>query len=96
MTKIISPPSLSLLGLLCGIATGLGWFWVRADKLVAVALARPRSVALSAEKAKGWDFWTVEVDSLASELKDEKARLKKEGEDLDLRTARIASDRQEL
>jgi len=96
MTRIISPFSVSLLGLLCGVATGLGWFWVRADKMVALALARPRPAALSAEKAKGWDFWTVEVDNLASELKDERARLKKESEELDLRSARIASDRQEL
>ena len=96
MIRIISPLSVSLMGLILGAATGIGWFWVRADKMVALALARPRPAAQSAEKAKGWDFWTVEVDNLASELKDEKARLKKEEEDLDLRSARAASDRQEL
>jgi flagellar motility protein MotE (MotC chaperone) len=96
MTRIVSPLSVSVLGLLCGIASGLGWFWLRADKMVALALARPRPLAQSVEKSKGWDFWTIEVDSLASELKQEKANLKKQEDDLDLRTARITSDRQEL
>jgi flagellar motility protein MotE (MotC chaperone) len=96
MTRILSPLTVSLIGLIGGIAVGVGWFYVRADKMVALALFRSHPMALSAEKAKGWDFWTVEVDNLASELKDEKARLKKEAEDLDLRAARIGSDRQEL
>lgn len=96
MTRLISPLTVSILGLFVGAATGLGWFWVRADCLVAVALAHARPVSASTVKSKGWDFWTVEIDSLASELKDEKARVKKEEEDLDQRTVRIASDRQEL
>jgi flagellar motility protein MotE (MotC chaperone) len=96
MTKIASPLTLSILGLLFGVAAGLAWFWLRADKMVALALARPRASAMASERSKGWDFWTVEIDNLASELRDQRARLKKEENDLDLRTARITSDRQEL
>jgi|HubBroStandDraft_1064217.scaffolds.fasta_scaffold117425_2 flagellar motility protein MotE (MotC chaperone) len=95
-TRIASPLSLSLVGLIAGIASGLGWFWLRADCLVEVALARAHSAGKVADKSKGWDFWTIEIDSLASELKDEKARVRNEEEQLDQRTARLASDRQEL
>jgi flagellar motility protein MotE (MotC chaperone) len=96
MTRILSPLTLSMIGLLWGVAAGLGWFWVRADSLVALALAKAHPAEKVSEKSKGWDFWTVEVDNLASELKDEKARVKKEEEQLDLRSARLTSDRQEL
>ncbi|MFY9924498.1 MAG: hypothetical protein WCA95_07600 [Opitutaceae bacterium] len=96
MTKIATPLTVSILGLVAGLAIGLGWFWVRADKMVALALARPRPSAMAKERTKGWDFWTVEIDSLASELKDGKVRLKRQEDDLDLRAARITSDRQEL
>jgi flagellar motility protein MotE (MotC chaperone) len=96
MNRILSPLVVSVLGLLWGAATGLGWFWVRADCLVKVALAQARAAPKANEKSKSWDFWTVEIDNLTSELKDEKARVKNEEEQLDVRTARIASDRQEL
>jgi flagellar motility protein MotE (MotC chaperone) len=96
MNRILSPLVVSFLGLLWGAATGLGWFWVRADCLVKVALAQARAAPKATEKSKGWDFWTVEIDNLTSELKEEKARVKNEEEQLDVRTARITSDRQEL
>ncbi len=96
MNRILSPLVVSVLGLLWGAATGLGWFWVRADCLVKVALAQARATPKATEKSKGWDFWTAEIDNLTSELKEEKARVKNEEEQLDVRTARIASDRQEL
>ena len=96
MTRIISPLSVAILGLLGGVAAGLSWFWVRADCMVEVAQARPRAADSSAGKAKEWDFWSVEIDNLASELKDEKLRVKKQEADVGLRSVRLASDRQEL
>lgn len=96
MTRIISPLLVSILGLLGGVFAGLSWFWVRADCLVELALARPQAAELAAGKTKIWDFWSVEIDNLATELKEEKARVRKEEEDIGLRTARMASDRQEL
>jgi flagellar motility protein MotE (MotC chaperone) len=96
MNRILSPTVVSILGLLWGVATGLGWFWVRADSLVALALVKAHAVAKGTEKSKGWDFWSVELDNLASELKDEKTRVKMEEEQLEQKTARLSSDRQEL
>jgi|SRR5579871_3041491 len=96
MNKILSPTVVSILGLFWGIATGLGWFWVRADSMVAVALAHAQVASKDGEKNKGWDFWSVELDTLASELKEEKSRVKLQEEELEQKTARITSDRQEL
>ncbi|HEY1764005.1 MAG TPA: hypothetical protein VGF85_03715 [Opitutaceae bacterium] len=96
MNKILSPTVVSILGLLWGVATGVGWFWVRADSIVAVALAHAEAASKGAEKNKGWDFWSVDLDTLASELKDEKSRVKLEEEQLEQKTARVTSDRQEL
>jgi len=97
MSRLRSPLVVGLLGLLSGSATGLAWFWLHAQTLV--AKLPPRAVAsrvTAEEKAKGWDFWTIEIDNLSSELKDEKARLRQESEQLDLRAARLASEREDL
>jgi flagellar motility protein MotE (MotC chaperone) len=96
MSKILSPFTVSILGLLWGVFSGLCWFYARADSLVEVALARKPPAEASVAKARQWDFWSVEIDNLASELKDEKARLQKEEESLGLKSARMAADRQEL
>lgn len=45
---------------------------------------------------RGWDFWTVEMDNLSNELRDERARLRKQVESLDARATRLASEEKEL
>ncbi|MBI2511234.1 MAG: hypothetical protein HYV96_04605 [Opitutae bacterium] len=96
MTKLAQNPAfVAVLGLVFGLAAGLGWFWRAGDLLVAHALAVRATVAKK-EKAQGWDFWTIEIDNLASELKGEKERLRKQSEQLDLRTARLNAEQQEL
>jgi len=85
-----------MLGLLSGVFAGLSWFWIRADCLVEVALMKARHVETAAGKTKDWDVWSVEIDKLSSELRDAKARVQKEEDDMGLKTARIVSDRQEL
>ncbi|MBL9215145.1 MAG: hypothetical protein JNG83_06685 [Opitutaceae bacterium] len=95
--RLQHPALLSTLALVAGLATGLGWLWKSGDLLVASALAAlPRADAPAPEKEKGWDFWTVEIDNLASELKGEKERLRQQHEQLDLRAARLAAEQQEL
>ncbi len=96
MTKLVQNPAVvATLGLLFGLAAGLGWFWRAADVLVTHALA-VRVSAAKQQKAQGWDFWTIEIDNLASELKGEKERLRKHAEQLDLRAARLNAEQQEL
>ncbi|MBI2516378.1 MAG: hypothetical protein HYV95_05625 [Opitutae bacterium] len=96
LLKLVSSPSLvAVLGVLAGVAVGLGWFWRVGEILVTQAVAA-RVVAAKEKKTQGWDFWTIEIDNLASELKEEKGRLKKQSEALDQRAVRLTAEQQEL
>jgi flagellar motility protein MotE (MotC chaperone) len=84
---------LALLGSLAGPYT----FWRTADRLLTQRAARREQARVDRQqKEKGWDFWTLAIDNLTSELKEEKARLRQQAEQLDQRTARLAAERQEL
>lgn len=96
MTKLVQNPAVvAALALVFGLAAGLGWFWRMGDVLVS-HVAAVRAAAVKQQKVQGWDFWTIEIDNLASELKDEKERLRKYAEQLDLRSARLTAEQQEL
>ena len=97
MTKLATNPALvALLGILAGSAVGLFWFWRSASLLVQAAIeARPAPVVAEG-KDHGWDFWTIEIDGLAAELKDEKARLRQQADGLNQRSARLDSEQAEL
>ena len=96
MTKVAQNPAVvATLGLVFGLAAGLAWFWRAGELMIAQAVAARATVATK-QKAQGWDFWTIEIDNLASELKGEKERLRKLSEQLDLRGSRLNSEREEL
>ncbi|MBX3738998.1 MAG: hypothetical protein KF715_20055 [Candidatus Didemnitutus sp.] len=96
MTKLVQNPAVVvILALLSGMAAGLGWFWRAGDAIIAHAAA-VRAAATKTQKAQGWDFWTIEIDNLAAELKGEKERLRKQAEQLDQRAARLSAEQQEL
>jgi flagellar motility protein MotE (MotC chaperone) len=97
MNKLLTNPALvAALGVLSGTAVGLGWFWRAANVLVDHAIqALPVAVEVEG-KSQGWDFWTIEIDGLSSELKEERARLRQQAETLNQRAARLASEQQEL
>ncbi len=97
MNKVASNPAfVALLGILAGTAVGLGWFWRAGEVLVAHAIAAIPQVHEVEGKAQGWDFWTIEIEGLSSELKEEKARLRQQSDLLNQRAARLASEQQEL
>lgn len=96
MKKLLfSPLPVAVVALLVGIGIGLGWFLHASDALL-LRVAADHAKAKVSERTQGWDFWTIEIDNLAAELKDEKARLKKQSEQMDLRAARMAAEQQEL
>lgn len=93
------PLLLAVFGFVAGLAVGPAWFWIRADGMVSEAVVARRLAALQKDqqqRSQGWNFWTVEIDELAKELKDDKARLRKQSDLLDQRQARIEAERQEL
>jgi len=96
MTKILSNPAIiTVFAVLAGLAGGLVPLWRASQVLVAQAM-KGHVVKTNHLKDQGWDFWTIEVDNLASELKDEKARMTKLSEQLDLRAARLNAEQKEL
>src|SRR4051794_24835521 len=97
MNKLAANPIVVLvLGLVLGTGTGLVWFWKCAAPLVAEARMARAKAAEPVKPDAPWDFWTIEIENLASELKDQKIVLKKREEDLTLREARFVAERKEL
>ena len=96
MKLLLSPVALILLGLLSGLGTGLGWFWHAANPLVAAALARHAAQVEARKPAAPWGFWTIEIENVASELKEERARVKQQADQLTQRETRLVAERQEL
>jgi len=97
MNKVLSNPALiAALGIFSGTLVGLGWFWRAGEILMAHAIASIPAPVVVEGKAQGWDFWTIEIEGLSSELKEERARLRSQAEGLNQRAARLASEQQEL
>ena len=97
MKKLASNPIvLIVLGLLLGVGSGLGWFWAAAAPLVREARAARATKVGSTKPDAPWDFWTIEIENVANELKDVRAMLKKREEELTAREARLVAERQEL
>ena len=97
MTKLATNPALvALLGILAGSAVGLAWFWRAASVMIQQVIESRPAPVVAEGKEHGWDFWTIEIDGLAAELKDEKARLRQQADGLNQRAARLESEQAEL
>ena len=98
MKKLASPMVAAILGLVLGLGTGLFTFY-RAAQVVfdrAVSMAPHKDKLINEERERGWNFWTIEIEELANELKGERDRIHKQGEQLDRREAQLVAERQEL
>ncbi|HUG11277.1 MAG TPA: hypothetical protein VMM36_09700 [Opitutaceae bacterium] len=97
MNRLLQNPiAVIVIGLLSGAATGLYTFWHAAEAAVARAAVIVVPHEVEEQRAQGWDFWTIEIDSLANELKEEKARQQKLAGELEQRAGRLAAEEQEL
>jgi flagellar motility protein MotE (MotC chaperone) len=102
IARLLSPLPAALFALLLALAAGPLWFYFKTDEVIGrIIVARQAQLAAKAEvlterKAQGWDFWTIEMENLSNELKEEKKRLQQQSDQLDQRAGRIAADRQEL
>jgi flagellar motility protein MotE (MotC chaperone) len=97
MNKVIGNPAVvAVLGIISGTLVGLGWFWRAGEVLMARAIASIPPPVVAEGKAQGWDFWTIEIEGLSSELKEERSRLRAQADQLNQRAARLASEQQEL
>ena len=98
MTTLRNPFVTAGMGLILSLAVGLFMFWRTAGVLAVEAVnARAKALAESQpKKEKGWDFWTIEIENLSNELKEERARMRKQAELFEQREAHIAAERKEL
>lgn len=97
MTALRNPFLSATLGLLLSVAVGLAMFWRAALPLLSGAInTRLKAAAALPRKERGWDFWTIEIENLSNELKEERARLRKQSDTLDQREARIVAEQKEL
>jgi flagellar motility protein MotE (MotC chaperone) len=100
--RLPNPLIVAIAALLLAVAAAAGSFWLKADIVVANVLkSRREHLAVAAAKvaevrAQGWDFWTIEVSNLETELRDEKLSVLKKEDQLAQQQARIAAERQEL
>src|SRR5688572_10044809 len=98
MTTLRNPFVTAGMGLILSLGVGLYLFWRTAGVLVTEAIevqAKAHAASLP-KKEKGWDFWTIEIENLSNELKEERARLRKEADLFEQREARLAAERKEL
>jgi flagellar motility protein MotE (MotC chaperone) len=96
INRLASPVVTSLIGVLLSVAVGLAATWRTLDALVHQAVVQRANKPISEFKKKGWDFWTIEIENLSSELNEDRARLNKRIAELDQREARIAAGEKEL
>lgn len=97
--KLQNPIVVTALSLVLSIGLGVGLTWrMLGELIVKVASAvKPEVPAETAElRAKGWDFWTIEIENLSNELKGERVRMKKQAELLDQRAARLVTEEKEF
>lgn len=97
MNFLRNPIITAAAGLLLAIAIGVATFWRAGSAIVAAEIElREKAAAALPKKEKGWDFWTIEIENLSGELKEERARLRKQIELFEQREARMAAERKEL
>lgn len=97
MSKLLTNPVVvAVCGVLAGLTAGLLPLWKAGETLLAQVPPPKAADPIVEQRVQGWDFWTIEIDGLASELKEEKARLRKQADQLDQRSARFAAEQQEL
>ncbi|HEX2853448.1 MAG TPA: hypothetical protein VHO24_09430 [Opitutaceae bacterium] len=94
--KLKSPLVFPVLGLLISVSLGVALCWRAAVPVIRQALVKHDKPVDHERKSKGWDFWTIEIENLSTELKEERAHLRQEKELLEQREARVALEEKEL
>lgn len=98
INKLQNPFAAAAVSIVLSLGLGIFLCWRSLAPVLEKLAARPVAVVKlpAEEKHKGWDFWTVEIDGLSNELKDERARLKKQSDLLDQRAARLVGQEKEI
>ena len=95
ISKLQNPVTAMAVSLVLSVVLGVALCWRAAGPLLQLAAAARPKVVVD-KKEKGWDFWTIEIDNLSTDLTEERARLRKESDLLDQRAARLADEQKAL
>jgi flagellar motility protein MotE (MotC chaperone) len=96
ITKLQNPIFAAAFSLVLSVAIGVALCSRVMVPLLQQAVAAHLPKEPTELKQKGWDFWTIEIENLSNELKEERARLRKQSDQMDQRSARLASEEKEL
>lgn len=96
IAKLQNPIFAAVFGLLLSIGVGVALCAKMITPLLQQAVAAHVPKEPTELKKKGWDFWTIEIENLSNELKEERARLRKQSDQQDQRAARLAAEEKEL
>jgi flagellar motility protein MotE (MotC chaperone) len=96
IAKLQNPFVAATLGVVLSVGIGIGLAWrVLSANLGKLVIAKPVKDTTEL-KRQGWDFWTIEIENLSNELRDERLKLRKQAELLDQRAARLAAEEKEF
>jgi hypothetical protein len=98
-SKLQNPAVVAALAIMISVAVGVMAFWRTAAPLAEAAVLKAAKNVKAPPvvlKERGWDFWTIEIENLSSELKGERDRLRQQHEQLDQRSAQLANEAREL
>lgn len=96
IAKLQNPAVAAALGLVLSVGLGASMAVRVLGPLLTQAVVTKEKTLPPELKEKGWDFWTVEIENLSNELKEERARLRKQAEQVDQRAIRVAAEEKEL
>ena len=96
IAKLQNPIACASLGVVLSVGLGVGLSWRTLKPVIEQAAASRPAKEPTELKRKGWDFWTIEIENLSNELKEERERLKKQAELLDQRAARLGAEEKEF
>lgn len=96
IAKLLNPVFAAVGGILLSVGMGVFVSVRTLMPLLEKTLIVPEKKAPEELKQRGWDFWTIEIDNLSNELKEERARLRKQTELLEQRAARVGAEEKEL
>jgi flagellar motility protein MotE (MotC chaperone) len=98
--KLINPVTVTALSIVLSVGLGAAMSWRVMEPLLVkaanAAAAKLPTAETSELRQKGWDFWTIEIENLSHELKEERERLKLQAEKLEQRVARVAAEEKEF
>jgi flagellar motility protein MotE (MotC chaperone) len=96
IARLASPFATSAIALLLSVSVGVSVCWKSLNLAIDQARILRAQKKPNEMKKKGWDFWTIEIENLSSELKEDREKLKLRADEIAQREARVQAAEKEL